>query len=247
MTNNEIAAAMVTAIKKNLATRKKSNPNFKTLSIEIEASTEWSDKTRVWSPIVRVGYRYDEDSVKFPMGDINTLYGIGREFEKEFNKLKGTKGWSHLSYSSIEVSDGEGWHTRYVQFPSKVTLMAEVCKEFKSLANYLVKYGNCKLSENEIFSVHIGGKRGRIYGEESDRMYLCHYPNKCSFALNELRKARGTKDKMSVKFEVADDIDPFDLQVSIRNETEFSGFRQRIAKVTITTPSGKTKNVSIAL
>ena len=69
-------------------------------------------------------------------------------------------------------------------------------------------------------------------------------PKTCSALLEELRKARGSKDIVTTSaLKQVDDIDAWDLEVSIRNEVEFSGCRYKICEVTIKTPSGKVKKV----
>ena len=122
--------------------------------------------------------------------------------------------------------------------------MSEPCKEYKSLVNYLSKYCGKNLNETDIYSVAIGGKRGRVYGEEGARYYLCHKPATCAKYLETLRKSRGSNDKVvSTAIKQEDDIDPWELQVSIRNEVEFSGARLKYFEVKISTPSGKEKAV----
>lgn len=168
---------------------------------------------------------------------------IAEEVFKGLKELKATRGWGRLMWDIEDCCyDGCSWHDNTIKFPTNIVLMAEPCKEYKSLVNYLSKYCGKNLNDTDIYSVGIGGKRGRVYGEEGDRHYLCHKPNKCAKYLETLRKSRGTNDKVvCTKIKEEDDIDPWELEVSIRNEVEFSGARLRYFEVNITTPSGKQK------
>lgn len=108
----------------------------------------------------------------------------------------------------------------------------------------LLKYKS-DITDYSIYSVGIGGKRGRIYGEEGDRNYISHYPKRCNKYFEELCKAKGINDSVVATFRKIDDIDPWDLQCSIRNEVEFSGSRINYLEVKFITPSGKEKIVNV--
>jgi hypothetical protein len=173
---------------------------------------------------------------------------IAVELVKCLKELKATRGWSRLMWEMEDCCyDSKSWYDNSIKFPTNIVLMANPCKEYKSLANYLAKYCGRTLCDTDIYEVGIGGKRGRVYGEDGERMYLCHDERKCAKLLETLRKSRGTNDKVvCTPIKEKDEIDPFDLLVSRRNETEFEGMRYKYFEVHISTPSGKQKaNITI--
>jgi hypothetical protein len=183
-----------------------------------------------------------ENNHHFSSYEISTLTN---EMVNLLEKLRATRGWSGLVWEFDELNFSRSWYSNdYRKVISSISLLATPCKEFNSLVNYMEKYCGKKLAMTDIYSVAIGGKRGRVYGEEGCRYYLAHRPKTCSALLEELRKARGSKDIVTTSAcKQVDDIDAWDLEVSIRNEVEFSGCRYNICEVTIKTPSGKVKKV----
>jgi hypothetical protein len=182
-----------------------------------------------------------ENDYNFNSYEISTLTN---EIVNLLEKLRATKGWGSLVWEFDELNFSSGWSSDYRKVVSSISLLATPCKEFNSLVKYMAKYCGKKLAMTDIYSVAIGGKRGRVYGEEGCRYYLAHRPKTCSALLEELRKARGSKDIVTTSAcKQIDDIDAWDLEVSIRNEVEFSGCRYNICEVTIKTPSGKVKKV----
>lgn len=237
----EIANKVINTIKSNLLTeKKKGNGNSFFTYLEV-----WDGKcgTQTYFTIKVDGKEVTKVESSYDMRRVNEL------IVKGLNDLKTTRGWGRLSYDTIdEYLDGyKSLYSTATKIPHDIVLLAEPCKEFKSLANYVAKYGNTTIKEESIYAVSIGGKRGRVYGEEGDKRYLCHRPNKCKTLLDELRKIRGTNDKMTCSFAVKDDIDPWELHCSIRNETEFGGVRHKTLIVKCTTPSGKVKTLDIAI
>lgn len=155
---------------------------------------------------------------------------------------KTKRGWKNLSW---EIYDNEFQDRYALGLIKNVILTAEPCKEWETLQKYIAKYCGRFVGDKDIWSVGIGGKRGRIYGEEGDRNYISHYPKRCNKYLEELKKARGINDRVSTNFKKVDDIDPWDLQCSIRNEVEFSGSRIYYLEVKFITPNGKEKIVNV--
>ena len=169
---------------------------------------------------------------------------LSHELLLQLGKLRKTRGWSNLSWECVDINFSRSWYSDYQSIIQSVTLLADPCKEFVSLANYMFKYCGKKIALTDLYSVCIGGKRGRVYGEEGCRYYLAHRPKTCAKLLEELRKARGSKDIVTTSaFKQVDDIDEWELECSIRNEVEFSGCRYNLCEVTIKTPSGKVKKV----
>ena len=238
MTTKEIAKKIVDTIKSDLMAEKKKYPNSNEFSTRIFLDGEDIHNTKImikksWNKKLFTGISRSDAR------EVSRLVVAG------LNDLKKTRGWGRLMWE-LEDTCGSGyrWSVDYIKFPTEIRLMAEPCKEYKSLVNYLSKYCGKNLSETDIYSVAIGGKRGRVYGEEGDRYYLCHKPTTCAKYLETLRKSRGSNDKViSTAIKEEDDIDPWELQVSIRNEVEFSGARLKYFEVKISTPSGKEKCV----
>lgn len=183
-----------------------------------------------------------ENNTRYNSYEISVLT---KEMVSLLEKLRSTKGWGTLMWDFEKYNFSKSWFSNdYQNVIKSIRLLATPCKEFNSLANYMEKYCGKKLSLTDIYGVGIGGKRGRVYGEEGCRYYLAHRPNTCSKLLEELRKARGSKDIVTTSaFKQVDDIDEWDLECSIRNEVEFSGSRYNQCEVTIKTPSGKVKKV----
>lgn len=185
----------------------------------------------------RISDYFAEDLGEYQFTELN------KELIKGLEELKLLKGWNSLVWDTDEINAATSlYYNSYVSYPKTISLLPKPCKEFLSLSKYLEKYCGKKLEMQDIYGVVIGGKRGRVYGEDSNRYYLAHSPNKCSNLLEELRKCRGTKDIISIsQIKQEDDIDEWDLKVSINNETEFSGVRHKLCEVTIKTPNGKMK------
>lgn len=179
---------------------------------------------------------YDEKLNKYEVKSlINEVMSL-------LNTLKKSRGWGLLNWTCTEHNIGEGFYDiTYINVPTHIMLFSKPCKEFISLSNYIDKYCGKKIELTDIYGVSIGGKRGRVYGEEGSRQYLAYEPNRCIKYLEELRKSRGTKDLISTTISSRDEIDEWELECSIRNEVEFSGMRYNECTITIKTPNGKLK------
>ena len=168
-----------------------------------------------------------EDTINTPFGLLN-------------NQMK-VKGWGTLKVVREKATFGDPWWGQKVIYPSKITLCDAPCKEYKSLQSFLKKYGNYTLGNFDIFHSAMGGKRGRLWDEYGERMYLDNRPKKCSAVLEELRKVRGSKDLMLCKMGQEDYIDPIDRAYSERHEIECDGEKRHYLEITIKTPTGKVK------
>lgn len=178
---------------------------------------------------------YEEKIPKYQIGSIlNEIISL-------LNALKKSKGWGLLYWDCTEVNVGSGYYIDYINVPNSIILFSKPCKEFTSLANYIGKYCGKKIEPQDIYQVAIGGKRGRVYGEDSARDYLAYLPEKCSMLLEQLRKYRATNDIVTTTINQRDIIDDSDMRYSIEYETEFSGMRVNECKIEIKTPSGKVK------
>jgi hypothetical protein len=232
---------IVAELKKRIKAKKEKYADHPSWSVDLMVISHRTNGQEFYS--IRIGGWNGTDFGKLSRYEVKT---IATDLKKQLVSLKGVRGWSHLGYEVEDILPSRiGWDSEYISFPNMITLLADPCKEFKSLASYLQKYCARSIAMDTLYSVHIGGKRGRVYGEEGDRYYLCHKPKKCETLLAELRKARGSKDKVSTKIVEVDEIDPWELEVSIRNEVEFDGVRHKRLVVTFTTPSGKKKEVKL--
>ena len=171
------------------------------------------------------------------------MISVLNEVVSLLNALKKIKGWGLLNWNYTSYNVGEGYYTNYIDIPTEITLFSKPCKEFTSLANYINKYCGKKIELQDIYQVGIGGKRGRVYGEEGRREYLAYLPERCSMLLEQLRKNRGTKDIVTTTINQRDIIDGSDMRYSIEYETEFSGIRVNECKIEIKTPNGKVKKI----
>lgn len=167
----------------------------------------------------------------------------------ELGKLKATKGWGGLNFPTEKAYiKGNYWDGGIkADVITKIQLSGTPCKEYKSLMNYINKYGrggygtSPNLKNYELFSAQMGGKRGRLWDEYGDRRFLDNKPKRCAAFLEELRKARGTKDIMLCERGNEDYIDPVDRRYSELHEIECDGERRYFLEVTIKTPAGKVK------
>lgn len=165
---------------------------------------------------------------------INILFGL-------LNQQAKVKGWTTLKVVREKVTFGDPWYGVKVTYPAKITLPDAPCKEYKSLQAFIKKYGNYNLGNFDIFHSRMGGKRGRLWDEYGERMYLDNRPKKCSAVLEELRKMRGSKDIMVCTFGREDYIDPIDQRYSEYHEVECEGEKRHYLEITIKTPAGKVK------
>ena len=165
---------------------------------------------------------------------INTLFGL-------LNKQNEVKGWKTLKVVRDNAFFGTGWYREKVEYPAMVCLLNEPCKEFRSLQNYIKKFSDYTIPEFTIFNVRMGGKRGELYCEEGERIYLDNRPKKCAEVLANLRKYRGTKDTINLKFGTEKWIDPIDEAYSCRHEIECDGEKRSYVILSVTSPTGKHK------
>lgn len=239
MTDIKKAARHILAyIKKEIAEQKRKNPSFSAIAVELILFGEDLKNTNL--VIKPLGYGNEPLAKNLTRSEAEQ---IRREVLDGLKSLRATRGWGRLTWQEEKTCPSSDlWCPSYLLFPTRIVLMAEACKEFKALASYLLKYCGRTVSETDLYYVGIGGKRGRVYGEESPRRYLCHRPNACASLLETLRKYRRTGDTVTCSaFIEEDEIDPWELEVSIRNEVEFGGIRYRLLTVTIISPSGNPK------
>lgn len=258
MTNKELASKIFKAVKTDLAKRRKTNKEHNYPIGSWSRSSQMVD-FEVWdNDKWENGKRYTESyTIKLnrnnDMGKVKTRTDISEVFTELGNllgELKKTKGWGGLCVvtDTIEFNNGVSyWNTYKVKYISKVCLADAPCSEYKSLMNYINKYGRGKygssmnLGNYELFSAAMGGKRGRLWDEYGERIFLDNRPKRCARILEELRKYRGTKDTMLCERGNENYIDEIDRKYSEYHEVECEGEKRYYLNITIKTPQGKVK------
>ena len=205
----------------------------------------------IWKDGVKTVKSYYINVEGEKMGDLPTHYDVRYVFSELRDMLeaqKKVKGWSGLNYQVEKVSlESCSWSGYEVSIITKVCLADAVCPEYKSLMNYINKYGTRKygspmnLGNYELFSAAKGGKRGYLWDEYGERLFLDNRPKSCAKYLEELRKYRGTKDTMLCEIGEEDYIDPEEQRASSYYEVECEGEHRSFLHVVVRTPNGKVK------
>ena len=160
MTPKEIANKIIEVIKTDINDQKKKYPTYDSYSTNVYIDGEDYKNTTIrfyknrWDKCIAENVsRYNAKQV-------------AAEVVAGLKELKAKRGWSRLMWDMEDTcSYGDGYYCREtIKFPTNIVLLSDPCKEFKSLVNYLAKYCGTTLNETDIYSVHIGGKRGRVYG-----------------------------------------------------------------------------------
>ena len=249
-----LATKMFNTVKKNLADARKYNKEnnvnawtrkAQQVDISIYDHDTWKDGKRITEYYVfNVGNK--EIGKCTYRSDIESVF---REFGNMLDTQKKVKGWGGLNYSKDKIYfNMGGWSDYSVNIIPKICLAETTCKEFTSLQNYINKYGvgskygnKVNLNNYELFSAAMGGKRGRLWDEYGERVFIDNKPNKCARLLEELRKARGTKDTMLCERGEENYIDPEEQRYSAYAEIECEGEKRKYLLITIKTPTGKVK------
>ena len=140
-----------------------------------------------------------------------------------------------------EWEEWNGYHHATQYYFRRVELFSKPCKEFKSLYNYVEKYGNFTIGDLDVYQVGVCGKRSS-YSDSGEYYYLCYDAKECKKILDTLRKFKGSKDilKVSTK-EYVDHGDEGDYRCAQYQESEWYGHRGNKLCVEVTTPTGKLK------
>ncbi len=248
-----LATKMFNTTKKNLADARKYNKDNKTrkaqqVNISVYDHDYWKGNTRTTEY-----YAFNVDGKEIGKctyrSDIESVF---REFGHMLDAQKKVKGWGGLNYANDKITFNVGtWGGYSVKFIPKVCLADAPCSEYKSLMNFINKhgkttywgstYGAVNLDNYELFSAAMGGKRGVLWDEYGERVFIDNKPKKCARLLEELRKARGSKDIMICERGEENYIDPEDRTYSEKYEIECEGEKHKYLKITIKTPTGKVK------
>ena len=248
-----LATKMFNTTKKNLADARKYNKDNKAnawtrksqqVGIEVYDHDIWKDGNRTTN-YYTIKVENEEIGKCTYLSDIESVF---REFGNMLDTQRKVKGWGGLNYTNDKITYNVGmWSDYSVKFIPKVCLADAPCPEFKPLMNYINKYGlteykgKVNLTNYDLFSAAMGGKRGRLWDEYGERVFLDNKPKKCARLLEELRKARGTKDTMTCKRGEENYIDPEEERASSYYEVECEGEKRKYLLITIKTPSGKVK------
>ena len=87
----------------------------------------------------------------------------------------------------------------------------------------------------------MGGKRGVLWDEYGERIFLDNKPKKCARLREELRKARGAKDTMICEWGEENYMDEEERRDSAYHEVECEGEKRKYLHIIIKTPAGKVK------
>ena len=248
-----IATKMFNTTKKNLADARKYNKENKTnawtrksqqVDISVNDHDVWKNGTRITEYYI-LGVSGKEVGRCTYRSDIESIF---REFGNMLDEQKKVKGWGGLNYSKDKIYfNMGGWSDYSINIIPKVCLADAACPEYKPLMNFINKYGlseykgKVNLGNYDLFSAAMGGKRGRLWDEYGERVFLDNKPKKCARLLEELRKARGTKDTMTCKRGEENYIDPEEQRYSAYAEIECEGEKRKYLQITIKTPAGKVK------
>ena len=258
MTNEEtkkLASKIFATIKKSLSDARKYNKEHNYLvnnwnrhrqqaDLEVWDNTSWKDGKKV---INHYEIRVEGKAI----GKCKTHYDVREvfaELRRMLDEQKKVKGWSGLNFMTDRVRlEGYSWDGYEVSIIPKVCLADAPCPEYKSLMNYINKFGVRKygspmnLGNYELFSAAKGGKRGYLWDEHGERMFLDNLPKTSAKYLAEIRAARGTKDTMVCEILEEDYIDPEEKRYSEYAEIECEGEHRRYLHITIKTPTGRVK------
>lgn len=255
MTDNKtLAKRIFNEVKRTLADARKENKEKglaiglwsrrrQQADIEVWDNDTWKDGNRITESYTIKVEGKDMGKVKYRT-DIESVF---RELRTLLDTQRKVKGWSSLNYTEDKLTYGFGWNTISVRFISKVCLADAPCSEYKPLVNFINKYGKDKYGRNlnlgnyEFFSAAMGGKRGYLWDEYGERIFLDNKPKKCVRLLDELRKARSTKDTMTCERGEENYIDPTEQRYSEYHEVECEGEKRKYILITIKTPTGKVK------
>lgn len=257
--NKTLAEKVFKLIKKSLSDARKYNKEKnlpinsygrrrQQIDLAVWDNTTWKNGSKVVSNYT---IRFNNSEV----GKCLTHYDVAevfRELRTLLNAQKKVKGWGGLNYmdESVEL-ESCSWSGHRVSIVPKICLADTPCSEYKSLMNYINKYGKkvywgstyggVNLGNYELFSAAKGGKRGRLWDEYGERTFLDNLPKTSAKYLNELRENRGTKDTMLCEIGEEDYIDPEEKRYSEYAEIECEGIHCRYLHITIKTSTGRVK------
>lgn len=254
-TATKYASIIFSALKKNIADARKENKTKnltgwarKRTSFDIiyTENGTFNKKTNSYDYTYGIRVEYTKVEVK-GLGKYD-VEEVARELRNLLDEQKKVKGWTNLVIVLEKVNiESYGYHSYNITAPVKVSLPDAQCSEYKSLRNYINKFGkgrygtSVNLGDYELFSSAMGGKRGYLWDEHGEREFLDTYPKRCRNFLAELRKYRGTKDTMECVKLTEKYIDEDERRYSEYAEIECEGELRHYLLVIIKSPNGKVK------
>ena len=191
-----------------------------------------------------------QDGVLIEVETLQDLKDTIMEFSHILREQTKKRGWGRLTIVYDKTDFGCYFSHDYVNFPSKITLCDEPCKEFKELQSYINKHGVCQYSVTRkyelknftIFNSHMSGKNGELRNEWGERTYLDHRSMKCAKVLAELREHYAPKDTMICSDSCEDYINPIDRNYSEWHGCECEGERRHYLTIKIQDAKGNLKH-----
>lgn len=240
----EIAKAIFNEIKKQLVESKKkkdvNHPYYSNTAAYFQTDSIYDRAVNKYVDYIRVGKKEFRG-----MEDTNDIQQVSNMVVAMLNEQKKVKGWKNIVFTTRDFRElrGSGWNQYWKNYSilENIYLLDNPCKDFVSIQKFLLKYANYNLADFKLFSVRMGGKRGRLYDEEGDRYYLANKEKKCASILEELRKHRGTNDTITCQYGEEEYIDELERRYSSYHETECDGEKRSYLAITIKTPAGKVK------
>ena len=181
-----IATKMFNTTKKTLADARKYNKDKNAWTRKSQQVNIFVNDHDVWKNGTRTTeyYALSVDGKEVGRCTYRTdIESVFREFGNMLDAQKKVKGWGGLNYAKDKIYfNMGGWSDYSINTISKVCLADSVCKEYTSLQNYINKYGlneykgKVYLNNYELFSAAMGGKRGRLWGEYGERVFLDNKP-----------------------------------------------------------------------
>lgn len=220
---------------KNLANSIK--PEKPIIKANIEHHNFVSGLTRKW-----VRTDIDVDNITYTFTDKEIT-------DEEFVTLVSTALRESNSKGYIQTKEWEernpnGWMYAPIKRVSfdYLILLGKPCKEFIKLNRLLNKYAHKELTETEVNTSDVCGKRNDWSVNISTTKYLCYNPNVCNNAIEFIRNKRTSKDTLSIEMQKKlYHNDDEEYQIAQHLETEWYGTQSNILLLKVTTPTGKEK------
>lgn len=172
------------------------------------------------------------------------------DLESAFWKLKEViqeqsckRNWTRLEFKKDKISlyDGSRYDTD-INIISVVVLQPDPCKEFDALKAYINRHApGTDLGYMELYSVSMNGKKGYLYDEAGENDYLENHPARCRKFLQEIKKAKTSRDVMGCRYDKETWMDPDEYETSSIEQIECSGEKRHYLRVVIKSPTGKIK------
>lgn len=161
--------------------------------------------------------------------------------EQFVSMLKDAIAKSNVRARVVYDECGDGYWSNKVVIFRRVEVFAKPCKEFQLLADYVKKYANFTIKDDDVYYVRVCGKRS-TYDDSGRYNYLCYDARTCNEILSSIKAKRTSKDKLNVSIKnYLNHGDEMDYRCAMHQESEWYGHRGQMLFVEVTTPKGKVK------